>query len=390
MTKDSGSKIAERLREMMGPEAPCVSIYMPAHRKGVETEQDPIRLKNLLRDAEERLLASDVRAPAARAMLEPARRLLDDSVYWQHQEGGLALFLADGFFRDISYPEEFEALVVVAERFHLKPLLHAEGNRRHFYVLAMSQSGVKLLDATRRTHREIPLDGIPGSLEESVRSDEDERNVQFHTGAPPTGGSAKRSAIFFGHASPADDSKQKKEVEQYFRKVDGAVRDALKDRPTAPLVLAGVDYVQAIYRKTSEHPHLTGEGISGNPEHLSDEQLRDRAAPIAEPWFDSARSEAVERFHNLAPRGRGSSDLREILKASREGRIQTLFVEVNVQRWGKIDDGGEPEIRESPQAADIDLLDFAAVQTLARQGEVFALEREAMPSEAPASAVFRY
>ncbi len=31
---------------------PCISIYMPTHRASVETRQDPIRLKNLLRDCE--------------------------------------------------------------------------------------------------------------------------------------------------------------------------------------------------------------------------------------------------------------------------------------------------------------------------------------------------
>ena len=33
----------------------CVSIYMPTHRTGGETQQDPIRLKNLLGEAEKRL-----------------------------------------------------------------------------------------------------------------------------------------------------------------------------------------------------------------------------------------------------------------------------------------------------------------------------------------------
>jgi hypothetical protein len=31
------------------PKGPCVSIFMPTHFKGPETQQDPIRLKNLLR-----------------------------------------------------------------------------------------------------------------------------------------------------------------------------------------------------------------------------------------------------------------------------------------------------------------------------------------------------
>jgi hypothetical protein len=37
--------------------APCVSLYLPTHRAGPETQQDPIRLKNLLRKAESGLQA---------------------------------------------------------------------------------------------------------------------------------------------------------------------------------------------------------------------------------------------------------------------------------------------------------------------------------------------
>ena len=35
----------------------CVSIYLPTHRAGSDIQQDPIRLKNLLRRAEESLRA---------------------------------------------------------------------------------------------------------------------------------------------------------------------------------------------------------------------------------------------------------------------------------------------------------------------------------------------
>jgi hypothetical protein len=39
----------------------CISIFMPTHRLGREVQQDPIRLKNLLGEAEEHSLASDLR-----------------------------------------------------------------------------------------------------------------------------------------------------------------------------------------------------------------------------------------------------------------------------------------------------------------------------------------
>ena len=50
----------------------CASILMPTVRTGVETQQNPIRFKNMLQDAESQLVAAGERAPEARALLRPA------------------------------------------------------------------------------------------------------------------------------------------------------------------------------------------------------------------------------------------------------------------------------------------------------------------------------
>lgn len=100
-------------------EGPCVSVYMPTHRVGREVQQDPIRLKNLLGKAEDRVVAGGVRAPEARELLEPAEMLLHDGLFWQHQSDGLAIFISPEMFHHYRLPFDFEELVVVAGRFHI-------------------------------------------------------------------------------------------------------------------------------------------------------------------------------------------------------------------------------------------------------------------------------
>src|SRR5205823_9224741 len=53
----------------------CVSIFLPTHRAGQEIRQDPIRLKNLAKQAETRLISAGLRAVKAREILAPARDL---------------------------------------------------------------------------------------------------------------------------------------------------------------------------------------------------------------------------------------------------------------------------------------------------------------------------
>jgi hypothetical protein len=70
----------ERLAEVPG--GPCVSIFMPAHRAWPETRQDPIRLKNLLVEARERLLERGLPSTETDGILQPAEDLLSDGLFW--------------------------------------------------------------------------------------------------------------------------------------------------------------------------------------------------------------------------------------------------------------------------------------------------------------------
>lgn len=74
--------------------SPCISLFMHAHRGGAE--QDPIRWRKQLAEAEERLVEAGWRAADVRDMLAPGRRLLEDSTFWNNQSDGLAAFLAPG------------------------------------------------------------------------------------------------------------------------------------------------------------------------------------------------------------------------------------------------------------------------------------------------------
>ena len=67
---------------------PCISVFMPMHRSGPETQQNPIRLKNLIREAEDRLIAHGLHAPEAKELLGPAETFLQDDLFRPHQSDG--------------------------------------------------------------------------------------------------------------------------------------------------------------------------------------------------------------------------------------------------------------------------------------------------------------
>jgi hypothetical protein len=363
----------------------CVSLFMPTHRAGRETEQDPIRFKNLLGEVEQRLLAGDLRPPEVQEMLQPARRLLQDPIFWRHQSDGLAVFFTTEDFHFFRLPLAFEELVVISKRFHIKPLLPILASDGHFYILALSQNQVRLLEGTRNTVDEIELESTPGSLAEAFGSEHSEKQLQFHTKTPS--GPGTRAAVFHGHDAG---ERAKDRVLQWFRMIDKELPNLLADR-RSPVVLAGVENLFPLYREANTYPNLLDMGIPGNPEDLKPEELHTRAWPLVEPIFVKARGNEAARYQQLAGTGQTTTDVKEAVLAAYHGRVETLFVAVRVQVWGNFDpDTNAVHVRHEPESGDEDILDLAAIHSLLNGGTVYAVEPDQVPDQAFLAAIFRY
>lgn len=377
----------QELEELVSSTAePCVSIYMPTHRLGAETRQGPIRLKNLTREAERQLTGGGIPPRQARELLGPIEALQEDALFWSYQSDGLAVFSSAGLFRCHSVPATLNELVVVSRRFHVKPLLQLLTGDGRFYVLALSQNKVRLLEATRHRVRDVSLEGVPQSLDEALRYDDKERQLQFHTPAPV--GRGEQAAVFHGQGVGIDDAKN--DILRFFRQVDQGLGGLLKNEK-APLVLASVEYLLPIYKEANTFQHLMDQGIGGNPEALSPEELHDRAWAIVEPHFLKARQDAADRYRQMAGTERASAKLARVVPAAYQGTVEDLFVAVGVQRWGVFNvDTGRVYSHQEPEPGDEDLLDFAAVHTLLRGGTVYAVPPQEVPGATPLAAVFRY
>ncbi len=378
----------ENLRTLLEcQEGPCISIYLPTHTKGGDTQQDPIRLKNLLKTAEEQLMQREMRTVSAKELLAPAQDLISDTRFWSHQSNGLAIFISEGQFILHSVPLAFDELVVVSERHHVKPLLQLLTGDGRFYVLALSQNQVRLLEGTKFSVIEMELDDIPASKQEALGYDEFEKQIKWHGQKPPSP-AGKQSGIFHGHGEGVDDSKD--QILLFFRAVDKGLRDKVHCDGN-PLILAAVDYLVPIYRDANTCPKLLDEWISGNPEGLSVEQIHQQAWKIIEPHFALAQKQAVERYHGLAGTGKTSPHLDSVIRAAYSGRVDTLFVPVGVQRWGKVNpDDFSSEPHDEQMAGDEDLLDAAAIQTILNGGTVYAVQPDQVPDNRYIAAILRY
>lgn len=367
-------------------ESPCVSVFLPSHRVGPETQQDRIRFKNLLKVAEEKLIRNGLRAPQAKDLLQPAQALIQDNLFWSHQSDGLAVFFSSGGYLQYNLPIRFEELVVVSDRFHLKPMLPLLSGDGRFYILALSQNQVRLLQGTRYSVDDVDLNGVPRSLEEALRPDTPEKQIQWP--AFPQGGAGKGAPAFHGHGGGTDDPKEN--ILQFLRQVDKGLHELIGNEH-APLVLAAVDYLFPIYKEANTYGNLLDQGIPGNPEGLTAQQLHEQAWSIIEPYFQKAQQDAVGLYNRLAGTGRTSKDLEDIVRGAYHGRVEVLFVALGVQRWGSFDgDTDSVRLHDTAEPGDEDLLDFAAIRTLLNGGSVYAVEPENVPDDRRVAAILRY
>ena len=368
-------------RLALGRPGPCVSVFLPTHRAGREVEQGPIRLKTLLRQATEALEADGVKAPTTKSLLAPLRRLLDDRLFWQYQSDGLALFSRPGWWRSFRVPLDLPELAVVDDRFHVTPLLPLLAGDGHFFVLALSQNQIRLLEGTRDRVEEVDLPGVPLGVRDALQGEEVQKQLQLYVADD---GGVGAGGVYHGHGHPGEG--QAERILRYLRKVDRGLREVLAGE-RAPMVLAAVEHLSPIFRKANTYPQLVDEVVPGSPEGLNPHELHARAWPIVEPLFLRAQREAAARYDRLAGTGLTSQDPQDIVRAAENGRIETLFVSQHPA--GPSAAAGDVSVSDEDSRLR-DVLELATVTALSKGGTVYVFPAGEVLGGGSAAAVFRY
>jgi hypothetical protein len=366
-----------------------ISIFMPAHSGGGVDQQDPIRLRNLIRVSEDKMVARGMRAAAARFILRPADALLTDNLFWRQQSDGLALFLNANTFFHYRVPIELKEEVGVGDRYYIKPLVPMLGSCGWYYVLAVSQDDVRLLQCTAAGSLRIDSSDMPEIIEEALRLEAPDRYVQYHN-ARQVGGVSTGRLEGVQTGAPGRASYIKTNMPRYFDLINKAIMKIIKNE-NAPLILAGVDYLHAIYHKSNSYRNLLPEGIKGNPDELSDNSLRLQSWAIVKPYFDQAKKAAEAEFRNSAGTGLTATGLEDVVPSAYHGRVRFLFLRKNASGWGKYDpDSDAVTVQPRSDAVNEDLIDLAAFQTMSHSGTIYVLEDDETPEMAPVSAILRF
>lgn len=359
-----------------------MTILTPTNRyhEKKPDRRDELAFKNNVSYAQKMLQETGFTEEEARKFLKPAYDLLEDDRFWTYQSDGLAVFITPEWSEHQTMPLRLENEVYISDHFYVKPFISMFSDAKKFFMLSVSQNQVRFFECTRYSITPVKIkDLMPLSMEESL-PDRD----GIYSGTVPSGSNGE---IHYGHS---DDQKDI-DIERFFREINDGLMKMLYDEKV-PMVLACVDYLRPIYEEVNSYPHLIeGENISGNPENEDLILLKEKAERILEPYFNNESQQAREDFLSLQYSEKSSTDIKEILKAAYDGRIETLLLSKGTSNWGEFTypDRIVRHISRRPDSKC--LYNLAALKTLETGGNVYNLNPSYMPDrKAEIAAIFRY
>ena len=322
----------------------------------------------------------------AAEFLSPAAGLLDRPVFWQALARGLATLISGDSMQVWHLPMACEELCLVGRRFHVTPLIAWLNDDAPFWILAVSQKHVRLLQASRFQIQEAKVPDLPDGCTEALHYDVREGLYQTHSGEPKLRG--KEGLVFTGQGGEADVAKA--ELAEFFRLIDGSVSKSLHER-SEPLVFAGVDYLFPIYRQQNSYAHLLAEHVAGNPDLVSLPELRDHAWPLVEKSIRKAQAAEIAKYWDYVHKARATNRVEEIVTAAAAGAVETLFISPAARPMGFFNSvTNSVHLGNQPRHDSEDLANLAAILVLEHGGKVEMIVSGHVPGGGPMAATFRY
>lgn len=362
-------------------EEPFISLYQPTHRYTLETKQDIIRFKNLIRRIEDSLKEKYPKKEIGRIM-EPFYELAEDVPFWNRTFDGLAILATSD--RGVMYKLQrtVKELAVVADSFHIKPLIRIFQSADRYQLLGLNRREFALYEGNRYGFEEIEMEpGTPRTIEDILGMKISEKD--FSAGVFSSDGRAHS----YGERKEIID----KYTEKFFRYVDQFVWENYSRPSGLPLMLVALPEYHSIFQNISRNSYLMKDGIKVAFNAVSMEELKETVWEKIEPLYLDKTKKLVDRFETARAKFLASDDLAQIARAAWENRVATLLVESDRIIPGKVDlTTGELIEGDLEHPEFDDLLDDLAEIVFKRKGEVVVLPQERMPTTTGAAAIYRY
>ena len=355
----------KQVQQIMG--YPCVSITLPTHRTSPQNKQDPIRVKNLVREAADRLL-TEFSKREIEPLIARLEKLAED-VDYNNLLDGLVLFANQEYSQSFILPISISERVVVDETFFTRDLVHALNETIRYWVLVISEKPTRLYEGTRDSLIEVQSEGFP----------------MEHTG--PGGSSALPGGTGVNISAYRDEYHRK-----FFRSVDKSLKSFM-DVDRLPLVVVGVDRYQSFFNEVTNYQNLIFGRISGNYDKTPAHELAKLVWPLVEEKITEKQTQSLANLHKAVSDRRVANEISDIWRLAYEGRGHLLLVEKDFHYPARLDHDSQVLIpADDVTAPDVidDAIDEIVEAVIASGGEVVFMENGQLEDHQRIAMILRY
>lgn len=346
---------------------PCISITLPTHRTAPENRQDPVRVKNLVREAADRLLEEFPKREMEPLLIRLEK--LAESIDYNNLLDGLVLYVNQDYSRSFILPISVPERVVIDDNFFTRNLVHALNHTTRYWVLVLSEQPTRLYEGIHDTLIEVQGDGFPM-----------EHSMPGGSKKLPGGPGVRKSAY-------RDEYHRK-----FFRQVDSALKTFMDD-DRLPLVLIGVDRYHAFFDEVSNYQDLIFGRITGNHDKTSTPDLSKMVWPLVEEKFAARRQQMLGELNKAVSDRMVATEINDIWRKANNGRGRHLMVEENFHLPARLDEAGQG-IRPAEDVTAPDVIDDAVdeiIETvISMGGEVTILEDGQLEDHQRMALILRY
>jgi hypothetical protein len=182
---------------------------------------------------------------------------------------------------------------------------------------------------------------------------------------------------------------QKVRMRQYARSIERALRPILAGRDV-PLILAGTEPMDAIYRSVNSYAGLVEPSIRGASDATSDADLAASARSVLDEVYASELAELRKLWELRSGQGRTLTDVAEIARAATFGAVDTVLVDIDATVPGTVDEDSGAVTFAPENAVSYGVVDEIARRVWLNSGRVLAVRQDDVPGDQPAAAILRY
>jgi len=278
---------------------PCVTISMKTHRTHPDNAKDVIRLKNLLTEAKDRVI-NEFGKRDVNVLLQKIDNL-DTEINPNYNLDSLHIFISNSTKKIVRSPLQTQNNGVhISSSFAIKPLIKLVNQTQEYYILLLSQSGVKLLHATNDTiTEEIKNDDFPFLENHNYLTDKEKLS---------------------------DGKQVDNMVREYFNVVDKAMLKVYNSNELNCVVIATEDNYSRLLQ-VADKPSIYYGYSNINYNDTSNKTIGTQAWSVMKEVRNKTIKNAVDEMGEAAGQEKAISSLPEIFRAVKEGRGDLLIID---------------------------------------------------------------